>query len=827
MLNYFKELLSSENDQDPSWVRLVRVVLTFATLAMLVIASIDGLTNLGHEGTGLYAELILALLSGMALFYAYRNIYWPGKLLVPLGALVAVTYLAINADGLYDSSISGFILVIILASLLTGRKAIPVATILTVLGTLVVAYADITGLNKSPLAHNTGWFNVVVICVIQIIAAASLNALMARLNATLEKSRKNEQAQIESNQKLRELQAVLELRVTERTHGLELAAEVGRSVSQVRDLTSMLREAAETIRSRFDLYYVQVYLTDPAQNTLVLQSGTGTVGVELAARGHRLPINTGSTNGRAAVEKRSVVISDTAASLTFRPNPLLPDTRSEMAVPLLAGENVVGVLDLQSKNAGMLNQDMLPAFEALAGQLAIAIQNASLLAEAEQARADLESQARRLSHAEWIEYLDAIHKPEQTGFVFEGDSIVPLTGAEIPDVPATSNIISAPIAVTGESLGSLVVEMNAENRNSRDAELVKTVARQVAQQIENLRLLDSAERYRSEAEKATRRLTRDGWNGYLDEKGGQSLGYLYDLNEVKPAGQEMKLSEGATSFTLPVKVRNEAVGKLVIQGLDTGDNESIALANAVAERLGSHIEGLRQYDQTQSALAQSEKLFEASRSLTQATDLQELVKAVVSSLGIPSINRAVLATFNYDQTDSLESLDIISNWWNGIGHEVTPIGTHYPLEVIRVMPMFVSPTPVFFNDAFQDERVDKVTLELVKRQNLRAVAVLPLHLGSHQIGALILEAEEPCTFTQSQTTLFSALAPQIATVLENRRQFERAQKQAERETTLNVISQKIQSATTVEAVLQIAARELGHALGSPLTIAQLGIKDNH
>ena len=112
-----------------------------------------------------------------------------------------------------------------------------------------------------------------------------------------------------------------------------------------------------------------------------------------------------------------------------------------------------------------------------------------------------------------------------------------------------------------------------------------------------------------------------------------------------------------------------------------------------------------------------------------------------------------------------------------------------------------------------------------ERVNLRAVAVLPLFSGTRQIGALILEAEEPHTFTPEETRLFASLAPQIATVLENRRQFERAQKQAERESTLNLISQKIQSATSVEAVLQIAARELGHALGAPLTIAQLGVKD--
>jgi transcriptional regulator with GAF, ATPase, and Fis domain len=170
-------------------------------------------------------------------------------------------------------------------------------------------------------------------------------------------------------------------------------------------------------------------------------------------------------------------------------------------------------------------------------------------------------------------------------------------------------------------------------------------------------------------------------------------------------------------------------------------------------------------------------------------------------------------------------MDIIANWWNGTGTKVTTIGTHYSLDVIRVMPMFISPTPVFYNDSFNDERVDNVTMELVKRQNFRAVAVLPLRLGSHQIGAMILEADEPHNFTQDEIQLFSALAPQIATILENRIQFERAQKQADRESTLNVISQKIQSATTVEAVLQIAARELGHALGAPLTIAQLSMKD--
>ena len=81
------------------------------------------------------------------------------------------------------------------------------------------------------------------------------------------------------------------------------------------------------------------------------------------------------------------------------------------------------------------------------------------------------------------------------------------------------------------------------------------------------------------------------------------------------------------------------------------------------------------------------------------------------------------------------------------------------------------------------------------------------------------------TLADEDANIQTTLASQVATALQNARSFTRAQKQAERETTLNLISQKIQSATTVDAVLQIAARELGHALGAPMTIAQLSMKD--
>jgi GAF domain-containing protein len=587
----------------------------------------------------------------------------------------------------------------------------------------------------------------------------------------------------------------------------------------------MLIDAAELIRKQFDLYYVQVYLTDPSQTTLKLEAGTGNVGTQLIGRSHSLPLNTGSINGRAAIERRSVVISDTTKSATFRQNPLLPDTRGEMAVPLIVADKVVGVLDMQSRETGVLSEEILPAFEALAGQMAVAIQNANLLAEAEQARAEVEKQARRLVRQGWNEHLDAIHKPEQIGYVFDHNTVTSLADVDESHLPEAGNAISASIALTGESLGSLVVEIGDETKREQTNELVNVVARQIAQQIENLRLLESAERYRSEAEEASRRLTREGWIDYMDANTGKGLSYIYDLKEVRPFSRNGGQENETNAITLPLKVRDEAVGKVAVSGIDKNNQEAIDLINTTSERLGMHIESLRQNEETHSALAQSERLFEASRRLTQATDLQNLVEGVVETLEIQEIDRAILGTIAYDASGEMEGMTIIANWSNATGPQATPVGTHYPKEALQATSLFTNPTPLFFNDMFNDKRVDETTLGIAKRLNYRLVAALPLFIGSRQDAILLMEGEKPHNFTQDEIRLFSALAPQISTVVENRRQFERAQQQAERESTLNVISQKIQSATSVEAVLQIAARELGHALGAPMTIAQLSMKE--
>lgn len=415
---------------------------------------------------------------------------------------------------------------------------------------------------------------------------------------------------------LREIFSTLEERVADRTRNLELAAEVGRAVSQVRKLEIMLKDACELILEEFNLNYVQVYLTNPSRTLLKLEAGTGSVGSQLLERGHSLPFDAGSINGRAATEKLPVVISDTTKSEVFRPNPLLPGTRSEMAVPLIVAGNVVGVLDMQSNVPGALKEEALPAFEALAGQLAIAIQNANYLAQAEQARSEVEAQARRLTRSNWAEYLDAIHEPEEISFTFEHNKIRPFSREERK---AGETALVVPITVTGEALGKLVVELEGQPPIARIDELIDTVAQQVAQQIENLRLLESAERFRYEAEEASRRLTHEGWQEYLATKVDQSNGYIYDLNRVRPHMEEEVRQAKEDGISIPLKVRDENIGRLIVRDIKAADQETAQLVNEVGERLSAHIEGLRLSMQTENALATTQKQAQREHALRQIT----------------------------------------------------------------------------------------------------------------------------------------------------------------------------------------------------------------
>jgi len=188
---------------------------------------------------------------------------------------------------------------------------------------------------------------------------------------------------------LRETLAGLEARVMERTRAIAASAEVSRRLSTVLDRQKLVRDVVEQVQGAFGYYYVQIYFWDEAREYLVMAGGTGEAGQTLLARGHKLLAGQGLV-GRAAETNTPVLVPNTAENPVWLPNPLLPNTRAELAVPIALGDRVLGVLDVQHDVINGLDNEDVEVLQSLANQVAVATQNARTFAQT-QRQADVEA----------------------------------------------------------------------------------------------------------------------------------------------------------------------------------------------------------------------------------------------------------------------------------------------------------------------------------------------------------------------------------------------------------------------------------------------------
>jgi GAF domain-containing protein/large-conductance mechanosensitive channel len=326
----------------------------------------------------------------------------------------------------------------------------------------------------------------------------------------------------------------LEQRVEERAAGLikktdqfRAAAYIAQQTTEVDDLSLLLKVVVDLVADQFGFYHTGIFLMNETSDILVLQAASSNGGKRMVEMGTSLPVGTQSIVGYAAVQKNYHIVDDTGADADLFNNPDLPDTRSEIAFPLIIRNRVLGVLDIQSDQPQAFSVNDVDVWQTLAGQVAAAIENARLLDESRAALMQLEAVTTFRTREAWRQKIqNQLHAFTYTPLGIRADAF-----SEEKD-----KALTVPIALRGQKIGSLSVSRkDDESWNKVDEELINEVAYQVGLVVDNIRLLEDATQ-RAQQEKTVGELAvRFSQSLDLDsllQTAARELGQVSEVSEV-------------------------------------------------------------------------------------------------------------------------------------------------------------------------------------------------------------------------------------------------------------------------------------------------------
>jgi len=315
------------------------------------------------------------------------------------------------------------------------------------------------------------------------ILARSFNIMAERLNDTLLGLEERISERTKAIEKISESNAY-------RATQFESIAQISRTISSNQTLGTLLPQITETIAERLGFYHVGIFLLDSHKEYAILVASNSTGGKNMLDRNHRLQVGETGIVGYVTKSGQARLALDVGLDAVFFNNPDLPETRSEIALPLRIGGNIFGALDVQSTIAQAFSQEDVSILSTLAEQVSVAIQNARSFQESQEALTQAEAISLQLSEQQWNKFLT-----RQTigGYQFDGVDTKKIK-PELGEIAAYS--LSIPLELRGIRIGTLKLNDPDPNRiwTEEEIALAKATANRTALAIENARLLLDAQK---------------------------------------------------------------------------------------------------------------------------------------------------------------------------------------------------------------------------------------------------------------------------------------------------------------------------------------------
>ncbi len=653
----------------------------------------------------------------------------------------------------------------------------------------------------------------------------------------------------------------LEQRVEERTRQIRTASEVARDAVAIRDVESLLNETVNLITSRFGFYHAGVFLLDADRQNAILRAASSEGGKRMVARGHELAVGKVGIVGYVTGTGKPRIALDVGADQVHFANPELPATRSELALPLWSGDEIIGALDVQSTDPNAFEDEDVIVLQTMADQLAVAIQNARLIEELTELsglnQKVIQVYTQLSQHIGYDSILSEASRLIQTTFGFkriaigmvesneivvrsahasEGVDAAPLgipvpfdrgplgqavtlrvpvvvtargveRFAEATEASSSATTIAIPLISRGVPLGAIAIEgQEHESFVAQQIEILELIASQIAASLENARLFEETQQSLDQLDRLYRRQTAASWEDLLEILGEDKLATFAEFNAPRyPAA----LVDGGDPLDAPIEVRGEIVGQLNLlaerPGIWTEDDRVIL--NAVAEEVSNALEQMRLYEDAQRKATQLQTAAEVARDATGLLDIRTLLRRTVN---------LIRDRFGYEHVsvfliDPEGTYAEVSEATGEAGEAMK--STRHRLAV-GSQSIIGQVTETGEHYLANDVQADPFYRPHELLPQTRSELGIALKVGQRVIGALDVQHHQVNAFGEDDLSVLQILADQLAVAIQNARLFEETLARAQREQTVLELTSEVRAQGDMEGMLRSAVTEMRRAFGA-------------